>query len=243
VKDFFCVLMRVNWVSQIDPTRGIDFAGLDAPSKPCESYAKTQVVLTESTLARRKILMAHRIMHFVLAGFVVSIVSLPSAARSMPDDSLKVVIIRHGEKPETGDHLSCQGENRARQLSAVLYNKFNKPNYTYVPSLSPGTSTGHARMFQTVAPLAIKYNLTVNSKFEEKNYKDVAAEVQKKTGTVLLVWEHSVIPPLAKRLGVENPPAWKDSDFDSIWIITYFRGSASLSVDKEGLNPSPDCGS
>jgi hypothetical protein len=195
-----------------------------------------------STLARRKILMAHRIMYSVLAGIIVSVVSLPSIAKPIPDDSLKVVLIRHGEKPETGDHLSCQGENRARQLSAVLYNKFNKPNYTYVPSLSLGPSTGHARMFQTVAPFAIKYNLTVNSKFDEKNYKDVAVDVQKKTGTVLLVWEHSAIPPLAKRLGVKNPPDWKDSDFDSIWIITYSKGSASLSIDKEGLNPPTDCG-
>jgi hypothetical protein len=41
------------------------------------------------------------------------------------DNSLKVVIIRHGEKPETGDNLSCQGENRALQLPAVLYKKYN----------------------------------------------------------------------------------------------------------------------
>ncbi len=185
--------------------------------------------------------MAHRISHLVFVGILVPILSLPGVARALPDNGLKVVIVRHGEKPTAGDHLSCQGENRARQLSAVLYDKFNKPNYTYVPSLSLGASTGHARMFETVAPFAIRHNLTVNSKFDENNYKDVAADVQKKTGTVLLVWEHSAIPPLAKQLGVINPLEWKDSDFDSIWIITYPKGVASLSVDKEGLNPSHEC--
>jgi len=185
--------------------------------------------------------MTHAILRFLSTTIVLSIVFLPGIVRAVPDDSLKVVIIRHGEKPARGDHLSCQGENRARQLPAVLYEKFNKPNYVYVPSLSLGTSTGHARMFQTVAPFAIRHNLTVNSKFDARNYRDVSADVQKKTGTVLLVWEHSAIPPLARQLGVKSPPDWKDNDFDSIWVITYAKGNASLALDKEGLNPSAEC--
>ena len=185
--------------------------------------------------------MTHAILRFLSTTIVLSIVFLPGIVRAVPDDSLKVVIIRHGEKPARGDHLSCQGENRARQLPAVLYEKFSKPDYVYVPSLSLGTSTGHARMFQTAAPFAIRHNLTVNSKFDARNYRDVTADVQKKTGTVLLVWEHSAIPPLARQMGVKNPPEWKDNDFDSIWIITYAKGNASLALDKEGLNPSPEC--
>ena len=43
---------------------------------------------------------------------------------NLADKNLKVVIIRHGEKPadksEGGDNLSCQGQNRALQLPAVL---------------------------------------------------------------------------------------------------------------------------
>ena len=35
----------------------------------------------------------------------------------------KVIIIRHGEKPDEGDNLSCQGFNRAFQLADVLYAK------------------------------------------------------------------------------------------------------------------------
>ena len=185
--------------------------------------------------------MTHGILCFIRTAIVLSVLSLPGIVRAVPDDGLKVVIIRHGEKPARGDHLSCQGENRARQLPAVLYEKFSKPDYVYVPSLSLGTSTGHARMFQTAAPFAIRHNLTVNSKFDARNYRDVTADVQKKTGTVLLVWEHSAIPPLARQMGVKNPPEWKDNDFDSIWIITYAKGNASLALDKEGLNPSPEC--
>lgn len=185
--------------------------------------------------------MMYRNLTSIFAVILVFIYPIASTAENMPDDNLKVIIIRHGEKPNDGDNLSCQGQNRALQLPTVLYNKFGRPDQTYVPSLSLGLSTKHARMFQTVSPFAIQYNLTVNSQFDEKDYQNVATEVLNKTGTVLLVWEHSAIHHLAKKLGVKNSPDWNDDDFDSIWIITFAEGVASLSVDNEGLQPSEDC--
>ncbi len=177
----------------------------------------------------------------VLASIAVSALLFSCIALAKPSDNLKVVMIRHGEKPDPGDNLSCQGENRALQLPAVLYQKFNIPDYTYVPALKTGDATKHSRMFQTVSPFAIKYNLTVDSKYEEDDYSNIAEDVKKKTGTVLLVWEHKAISHIAKHLKVKNPPTWEGSDFDSIWIITYKNGEATLSFDKEGITPSPDC--
>ncbi len=52
----------------------------------------------------------------------------------------------------------------------MIYQKFNKPDYTFVLSLGLDKSTKHARMFQTVTPFAIKYNLTINSQYEEIDY-------------------------------------------------------------------------
>lgn len=177
----------------------------------------------------------------VLTGIAVFVLSFSHIAQAEPSDDLKVVMIRHGEKPDPGDNLSCQGENRALQLPAVLYQKFNIPDYTYVPTLKTGYATKHSRMFQTVSPFAIKYNLTVDSKYQEDDYANVADDVKKKTGTVLLVWEHKAISHIAKHLKVKNPPTWEGSDFDSIWIITYKNGDATLSFDKEGITPSSDC--
>jgi hypothetical protein len=162
-------------------------------------------------------------------------------ADNAPDSTLKIVIIRHGEKPESGDNLSCQGENRALQLPNVLYQKFNQPDYVYVPSLELGKSITHARMFQTITPFVVKYNLTVNGEFDSSDYAAIADNVLKKKGTVLMVWEHSAIPSLTKKLGVKNPPSWDSKDYDSIWIITYSTGKAILSYDKEGITPAPDC--
>lgn len=186
--------------------------------------------------------MKKTILLLALAGIATfALLSFSGIAQAAPDNNLKVVMIRHGEKPDPGDNLSCQGENRALQLPAVLYQKFNIPAYTYVPTLGQGKATKHARMFQTVSPFAIKYNLAVDSKYDTDDYEKVAKNVLEKTGTVLMVWEHKAIPHIAEKLGVKNSPAWEGSDFDSIWIITYPNGNAVLTLDKEGISPSPDC--
>ena len=177
----------------------------------------------------------------VVIGCFLSTPSFTCFAGNNPDSKLKVVIIRHGEKPENGDNLSCQGESRALQLASVLYQKFSTPDYAYVPSLGLDKSITHARMFQTLTPFAVKYNLTVNGKFNSDDYADIAKNVLKKTGTVLMVWEHSAIPPLAEKLGVKKAPPWDDNDYDSIWVITYSNGKAELALDKEGITPAPTC--
>ena len=161
--------------------------------------------------------------------------------KNTPDNKLNVVIIRHGEKPKDGDNLSCQGQNRALQLAEVLHAKLNIPDYIYVPALKSDDSTKHSRMFQTISPFAIKYNLQINSKYNTDENEKIAKSVFKKTGTVLMVWEHSAIQQLANTLGVDNPAEWDDADFDGMWVISYHDGKATLTMDREGLNPSSTC--
>lgn len=162
-------------------------------------------------------------------------------------ESLKVVMIRHGEKNEATGNLSCQGLHRALLLPAVLNAKFPRPAAIYVPSLSSKKITGHARMFQTITPFAVQDSLAINSTYKETADSAVAREVMTKKGLILLVWEHGNIPAIAKALGVKNPNLkWGSTDFDSIWIITYSKDNkgkwvATLTTDKEGLNPSSAC--
>ena len=67
----------------------------------------------------------------------------------------RVVIIRHAEKPESGDNLSCKGFNRSLQLTTVLYNKFNVPDKIFVSSVGNGKSANQLRMLQTITPFAV----------------------------------------------------------------------------------------
>ena len=154
---------------------------------------------------------------------------------------LKVVIIRHGEKPKDGDNLNCQGFNRSLALPKVLFGKFGTASTILVPTVKAGIQTKQSRMFQTISPYAVKYAININSSYDDNDVKDVAADVKSRTGVVILVWEHNNIPKLAKALGVQNVTGWPNSDFDSIWVVTYDNGTATLTKDTEGLKPSPDC--
>ena len=178
---------------------------------------------------------------FIVAGISVSAISFQSVGRAIPDNSLIVVIIRHGERASSNHNLSCKGLNRALQLPAVLDKRFPKIDHAFVPALGRDKYTSHARMFQTVSPFAIKNKLLINSKFGSKDHDGMVKHILKKHGTVLLVWNHSEIQNIARDLGVKNPPKWSGKDFDSIWAITFKNGKAALDISKQGITPSPDC--
>ena len=157
-------------------------------------------------------------------------------------DPLKVIIIRHAEKPLTGDNLNCQGLNRSQLIPAMIVSKFGVPAFSYVPSLSADSATKHARMFQTLIPLAVKYNLAINSKFAGKDSAGLVDDILRRYGIVLVVWDHKSILPIIHAFGIMDPQLkWYDDDFDSIWIISFENGIATMIKDKENLKPSADC--
>jgi hypothetical protein len=156
--------------------------------------------------------------------------------------NLRVVLIRHAEKPQKGYNLTCKGLNRSLQLVSILYSRFGLPAAIYVPSLGERDSTKHARMFQTIAPFVTKYNLTIRTSFHENDTSQLAQAIRQQKGVVLVVWEHSRLPAIARCLGVKDVlHHWKDDDYDSIWIIDYVNGAAVLIKDKEGLHPGEAC--
>ncbi len=153
----------------------------------------------------------------------------------------KIVIIRHAEKPDNGDNLSCKGFNRSLQLAALLNKKFGIVDHILVPSLKTGKTTNHSRMFQTISPYAIQQNLNINTKYDVGDNKIIADVIRYLNGTVLLVWEHKNILKIVKELGIKESLKWDDNDFDSIWIITFEKGIPVLHRDTENLSPTSKC--
>lgn len=178
---------------------------------------------------------------------------LPSFGQSA--DTLTIFIIRHGEKSNNydslscdsagtvGDNLSCRGLNRALALADVLPAKLGIPGHVYVAQPQTGKKTGSSRMFQTITPFAVKYNLSLNTEFKETQTGKAAKSIKKKKDTVLVVWEHGNIPPLVKSLGVTGTiPKWPCTDFDSIWMVTIIGSQVNFSMSgREGISPSGEC--
>jgi hypothetical protein len=157
-------------------------------------------------------------------------------------EELRVVLIRHAEKPLKGDNLDCQGLNRSLALPPLLHTRFGVPAFTYIPAIGLGDSTKHSRMFQTIVPFAVQYNLILNSKYAEGDSAGIAGDILKKKGTVLVVWEHKRIPSIVRALGLRDDSLrWPDDDYDSIWVITFRNGRPHLTPSAERLKPSEAC--
>ena len=184
-----------------------------------------------------------------LGPFCISVVSFFSSfSQPLPDSiPLRVVIIRHGEKPDSGFNLSCKGYNRSLALPGVIIPLFGVPTYTYVPIIRIGKSTNSVRMYQTVVPFAVKFGLVINSRHTETDTAGIAVDILKKRGTILIVWDSKNIPPIARNLGLRNKILkWDATDFDSIWIINFVKNKKGelrpeLSITKENLDPSSIC--
>ena len=152
---------------------------------------------------------------FLLIGFLFCTI-LYGYAQSASDKGLTLIFIRHAEKPEKGSNLSCKGLDRSLQLPSVIKDKFGIPDHIYVPALKMGDKTSHARMFETAIPLAVKYNLAIHSKYDEKDSIGLISELKQMRGTILVIWEHSMLATLVHQLGLTEQLNWPGDDYDSI---------------------------
>jgi len=171
-----------------------------------------------------------------------------SFQKYLPDSiPLRVVIIRHGEKPDSGLNLTCRGYNRSLALPDVIVPLFGIPKFVYVPIIRIGKTTNSVRMYQTVIPLVVRYDIDVNSKHAETDSIYLAEDILKRQGTVLVVWNSTALPSIARNLGIKNRDVkWDRLDYDTIWVIDFIRkGNGKLEprliVTKENLDPSDEC--
>ena len=183
----------------------------------------------------------NRIAVNIIMWLVFATLSYNCIGQPVPDVK-QVVIIRHAEKPEKGDNLSCKGLNRALELPAVLFAKFKLPDHIFVPGIKAGKSTNQSRMYQTIVPFAVKYNLDIDTRFDVEDTKPLADAIMETPGNVLVVWQHNNIPGIIQALGITDKDLkWNDTDYDTIWVITFKDGKAILSVDQENLKPGSNC--
>ena len=131
-----------------------------------------------------------------------------AAAGSALSQPAQVLIIRHAEKPDVGNHLSLQGQERAAALvpyfrgtAAVL--RFKTPVAIYAQAMKKPTSSGAP--IETVQPLADALHLTLNTSFERDAFKSMVCEIMGNPAyagrSVLICWEHDVIPGIAAAFG------------------------------------------
>ena len=151
----------------------------------------------------------------------------------------RIMFIRHAEKPgeppgggngvtqvglEDDKSLTVRGWQRAGALAKFFSSR---------PPMDPGVvfaaGVGHGskseRSVETVTPLVALLKLSGNVDFITSHLKDglqpLIDDVMSRNGTILVAWEHQVIPSLIGFL--PNPPAvpqqWPGDRFDMVWVL------------------------
>jgi hypothetical protein len=167
----------------------------------------------------------------MLRTWLAALLLLASAAAAHASPA-QIIIIRHGEKPDTGDELNERGFARARALAEFFVS--DPAVITYGPpaaifAMKPKGPDGSVRPIQTVTPLAEKLGLTIDSDYlrdELPALVDAVMSVHAYDGrTVLICWEHKAIPKLVAAFGWKTAPDhWAGSVFDRAWILNVKDG-------------------
>jgi hypothetical protein len=154
----------------------------------------------------------------------------------------QIILIRHADQPADprDPHLAPAGVQRAERLVSFIttdpaMTRFGLPVAVFATRT---TKDGNGQRTQeTVAPLARALKLPVQTPFLGKNYAALAYLILANPAyagkTVLICWNHEEIPQLAAALGVTpEPPKWKGSVFDRVYVISYHDGKAALATSR-----------
>jgi len=153
----------------------------------------------------------------------------------------QIILIRHAEKPADPEdpHLSPAGVKRAERLVSFITTDPAVTRFGLPAAVFATKTTKHdngQRTQETVAPLARALKLTVQTPYLGKDYAALAKLVLTDAyagKTVLICWNHEEIPALAAALGVTpQPPKWKASVFDRVYVISYPGGTAQLATSR-----------
>lgn len=167
-----------------------------------------------------------------------------AAAQSQP---AQIILLRHAEKPddESSDRLSSRGEDRARALVGMFTNSptltaHGQPAALFAPRQTRNRTS--LRPYQTLQPLAQELHLTIRMPYSAREYNELAQKILKssdlKEKVVVICWVHDYLPELAQAFGVKSKKtAWKNSEFDRVWSITFKDGKARLEDIPQHLLP------
>ena len=141
------------------------------------------------------------------AWLALFIPSHAQAAASGPKHAT-VLIIRHAEKPESGDGLTAAGEKRAAFYVGYFENfQVNSQPLKLDYLFAARDSKGSERPVLTVQPLSEALRLPINGDFKNRDYPQLADRLRSGTydnKSILICWHHGEIPELLRALGA-NP--------------------------------------
>jgi len=140
----------------------------------------------------------------------------------------KVMLIRHAEKPASGNDLSAMGWRRAECIRDLfMKNETLKPNTIYAQKASKkndDTIPDSRRQIETVAPLARALGLTIDNSFTSFEIDALSQDIaglEESSFPVLVSWNHDEIKNFLINFGMnyQVAPTYPSKRYDLVWII------------------------
>lgn len=140
----------------------------------------------------------------------------------------QVILLRHGDKVASGDgnyNLSLNGFLRSINLARLIPACFGTPTHIRTYFVHPDSSK-NARSYQSAVPLGVATRInisiaqgSVDNSFQEG--RDILLNPAYANGNVVLFWEHSRMPQLARGLGWASLPPTGPMEFDQLFVLRY----------------------
>ena len=168
-----------------------------------------------------------------------SAASVPAASTTTAVGTV-VMVIRHGEKPDHANPgVDAHGKPDDSSLTSVGWQRAGLLADLFDPTSGP-LRAGLARPVaiyaaganddgegkrprETVAPLAQKLGITVNTDYGKGDESKLVNTVTTLPGPTLICWQHGEIPTIAAafpNVTPAPPKDWPGSRFDVIWTFT-----------------------
>ena len=171
---------------------------------------------------------------------IICLVLAGAAAAVAPAQAApaQVILIRHAEKPASGNELDPRGFQRAKALAGFFENTPSMTRYgtpAAIYAMAPKDQNGSLRPIETVTPLADSLGLKINSAYKKEELSSLIGDILNTSAydgkMVLVCWEHNMIPEIVKGFGWSGAPlSWDGSVFDRAWVLN-FTGGAVVSFE------------
>ena len=160
--------------------------------------------------------------------YITGFLFMSSYALSASGAPEKVILIRHAEKhigSTSLNSLSVAGLKRSINIAYMIHGCFGKPTLIWVYPFNTQTGS-HARSYQTSIPLAVASRLNPvflpNFKGSANDAGKMIRELSRSEHPlVVVIWDHTSMPALAKGLGWNAMKPITENNFDNLYEFNY----------------------
>jgi phosphohistidine phosphatase SixA len=167
----------------------------------------------------------------ILAGTVAATPRSSAAPAAGPRE---VLIVRNAEEPKGSDiHLSDDGKTRAKTLAQWVPATYGNPDVL----IASQPTDKSRRSIETLEPIAAALRLKIHSDFSNDDFAKMVDKIKNDAAfagkRVLICWNRGNIQNIALALGVKQPPAWPDGQYDHLWRLQFDAGKVTLEDIKQ----------